>query len=406
MNRLEVYVARQPIFDREMNLYGYELLYRKSENNFFEGIDDDRATAAVLANSVLVMNFNHLIDRTRGFINFPQNFLTHELPRLLPPQKVVVEILETVAVTKEVIAACKMLKSYGYTLALDDFTLHPDYFTSGLIDLVDIIKIEYPRISLSDQQALIQRYQSRILFLAEKIESAEDYEQARTMGYKLFQGYFFSKPMILNRTDIPTLNESILKSLRELKRKEPDFYKMSKWLAGDVGLSYKIIRLSNLAGYGSILPIRSIRQALARIGISDLRQWMNVMLLQDLKSAENNELIKMSTIRGKMLAQLAHECGQEKREPVFLITGLFSSLDDLLNDSMAHIVQKLSLTDEVSRALLGEKNDLRMHLDALLSFERADWPSLGRYLNESEIPFERYMQIYLNALNWQQTLSF
>ncbi|MFT8363647.1 MAG: EAL domain-containing protein [Sporolactobacillus sp.] len=404
MNGLDVYVARQPIFDREMKLYGYELLYRKSQNNYFEDIDDDRATAAVLANSVLVMNFTNLIDNTRGFINFPQNFLTHELPRLLQPQQVVVEILESVTITEEVVASCRLLKAYGYTLALDDFVPRPDYFSSGLIDLVDIIKIEYPRMDLSEQVTLLTQYQSRIRFLAEKIETADDYEKAREMGYSLFQGYFFSKPVVLNRSDIPSLNESLLHSLQELKCKEPDYRKMSRWMEGDVGLTYKIVRLANRTGYGSLLPIHSIHQALVRIGATDLRQWLNVMLLRELKSSENNELIKMSTIRGKMMALIARQSGQPEREPIFLMTGLFSSLDDLLNEPMEQIVKKLSLADEASHALLGEENDLRTHLDALLSFERADWQLLSTYLNETGIPIERYMHNYLLSLRWQQTL--
>ncbi|MFT8318770.1 MAG: HDOD domain-containing protein [Sporolactobacillus sp.] len=402
---MEVYVARQPIFDKSMNLYGYELLYRKSSNNFFEETDDDQATAAVLANSTLVMNFYELIDRTRGFINFPQNFLTHELPRLLPPQKVVIEILERVDATAEVVDACKMLKAYGYTLALDDFNFNPKTRTSGLIDLVDIIKVEFPLIDLSQQQELIQQYHSQITFLAEKIETAAQFDQATDLGYQLFQGYFFARPEVLNQADIPSLNQTILRILKELKKKEPDFYKISKLLEGDVGLSYKILRMANMIGYGSLLPIRSIRQALARIGLADLRQWMNLMLLQNLKSSENNELIKMSTIRGKMLSLVARECGEAERESTFLLTGLFSSLDNLLDEPMERVVKKLSLSSDVAGALLGQPNDLRVHLNAILSFEQADWPTLSEYLNKTSIPLKSYMKNYLYALRWQQSLS-
>ncbi|MFT8872812.1 MAG: EAL domain-containing protein [Sporolactobacillus sp.] len=403
---MEVYVARQPIFDREMNLYGYELLYRRSSKNYFEGIDDDQATATVLANSVLVMNFDDLIDRKLGFINFPQNFLVHELPRLLPPRRVIVEILESVRPTEKVIAACKLLKSYGYTLALDDF--NPSGASLDLIDYIDIIKLEFPFVDRDVQRELINRYRSRIRFLAEKVETADEFAEAAAMGYELFQGYFFSKPTILNRSDIPSLNQTILAVSGELKMKEPSFRKIARMLSRDVGLSYKIVRLSNLTVYGSLLPIRSIHQALVRIGSTDLRQWMHVILLQDLRDSENNELIKMSTIRGKMMALIAESCGNKDEDTLssFLMTGLFSSLDNLLNQPMTDAIDQLALSPEVADALLGSRNVLRLHLEAILAFERADWDTLGLYLNDVGIPFDRYMRIYMSALHWQQSLVF
>ena len=184
----DIYVARQPVFDRRMKLYGYELLYRRSANNFFEGEDDNQATAALFTDSFF-MGYEELIDDTRGFINFSQKLLLDGIPLLLPKSKVVVEILERVEITDEVIAACKELKQQGYTLALDDFVFSDNY--APLMKFVDIIKVEFPSVPLKVQSFILNKYLPKITFLSEKVETVEEYHQASSMGYSLFQGYFF-----------------------------------------------------------------------------------------------------------------------------------------------------------------------------------------------------------------------
>ncbi|MFT8392315.1 MAG: diguanylate phosphodiesterase, partial [Sporolactobacillus sp.] len=134
---MDIYVARQPIYDASGEVRAYELLYRKNKHNAFEGIDDRQATASLIASSMLVMNFNELVDGKRGFINFSEEFLTDEIPKLFRPDKVVIEILERVHLTERVVNACQKLKASGYTLALDDFTFDSQIFTSGILKYID-----------------------------------------------------------------------------------------------------------------------------------------------------------------------------------------------------------------------------------------------------------------------------
>lgn len=404
MMPVDVYVARQPIYDRQLKVCAYELLYRKSENNRFEGVDDNEATASLLASSVLVMNFNDLIDGKKGFINFSEEFLTDEIAHLVPPQKIVIEILERVHLTNKVLAACRKLKASGYTLALDDFIFDRQTLESGIFDIIDIVKVEFTKTSLRDQLLLIKKYRGKITFLAEKIETKDQLALAQRMGYELFQGFLFSRPTLVNAQDVPILDQNVLQINHELEKADPNFFALAKMVQGDLGLSYKLMRLANTVSYGSKIPIHSIHQALTRIGINHLAKWMNLIMIQNLGNVSNNELIKNAMIRAKMMEQIAWEMNLSKKSNDFFITGLFSSLDNLMNQPMEEVVKPLPLSTDIKAALLGKNNVIRQHLDAVHAFETADWDQFNRYMNRLGIPRNRYMNTYLTALKWQQAL--
>lgn len=403
---MDVYVARQPIFDRNRQLYGYELLYRKSQNNFYEGTDDEISTASLLFNSFLVIDFNDLIDNTRGFINFSQDFLTQDIPSLLPKEKVVVEVLERVEATPEVIQACRALKEKGYVLALDDFILEENGGgCAPLIEFADIIKIEFPLTDIEEQKRFLHKYKKKITFLAERIETIEEYDQAVKMGYSLFQGYFFSKPIMINGVDISSLNTNLLFIINELKNEDPDIAEIASIIQRDVGLSFKLVKMSNSVHYGAVYPIKSIKQALARLGTIKLRQWSHLMLLHDMRTPENYELVKTCVIRGRMLSLIANELGQDDRESDYFITGLFSSLDAILNDNMENILKSLPIDEEIKQALRGEKSQLRSALDSVLSFEKGRWDETDSFIGSNHLTEGKYTEMYFDALKWQNSNS-
>jgi len=206
---MDVYVARQPIFDRNMNVFGYELLYRGSINNFFEGTDDNKATAELINNAFLTMNIDELIDETKAFINFPQKLLIEEIPLLLSSDSVVVEVLENVEINENVIEACKKLREKGYIITLGDFVISKESFLP-LMEIAHIVKIEFSAVNYIKQRQLIKQYQNRIKFLADKVETREEYQLAMDMGYDYFQGYFFSKPVIIKGKEIESLNINLI----------------------------------------------------------------------------------------------------------------------------------------------------------------------------------------------------
>ena len=395
---MEVYVGRQPIFDRHSNVFGYELLYRRSMNNFYEGVDGNQATRDLIYNAFFAMQIDDLTEGKVGFINFTDAMVRDLVPEILPKEQLVIEILENSIVDQDLIQACKRLKEKGYILALDDFVLNPSF--EPLLELVDIIKIEFPNVSLETQRNLIKKHKHKIRFLAERLETREEYNMALQMGYDYFQGFFFSKPVIYKQNDIGVLNTSILNIIHQLRTLDPDYNRIAQAVELDVGLSYKVIRLSNTISFGARYSIRSVRQALVRIGILELRRWFNVLLLKDLQQVENHELIKQSLVRAHLMENLAQYCEAKEQSLDYLLTGMFSSIDVLLSKPMEEVLMGMPLVDTVKAALLGEENDLKHVLDFVKRYEAMDINPETFDFPLGKIDLESFNAHYIEALRW------
>ena len=401
---MDVYVARQPIFDRNMNVFGYELLYRGRLYNFYEGSDENKSTAELISNSFLTMGINDLTDGTKAFINFPQQMLIEEIPFLLPADSVVVEVLENVEVNDSLIQACRKLRDNGYIIALDDFAINDSYLP--LLEIAHMVKIEFSAVNYAEQRQLIKQYKDRIIFLAEKVESREEYKRALDMGYDLFQGYFFSKPVIIQGKEIDSLNLNLVKIMGELNKGEPEYEQIEEIIRNDIGLTYKLLKLANSAFFGSRNEIFSIRQALVQLGILELRKWIYVMMLKDIQIIENKELIKTCFIRAKLMELLATEIGNYNRRLEYFITGMFSSIDVLLNKDMNLIVNEIVLTNDVKDALLGVDNEIKNVLDLVINYEKLKWEVLKNNKIAHRITRDKFMNLYIRALMWARKLGY
>lgn len=401
---MDIFIARQPIFDRHLKVYGYELLYRRDNQNCFCGLDDDQATTELIYNSFLVMGLNDLTDGKRAFINFSKELIGSEVPYLLPSESIVVEVLERNKATQATKDACKKLKAMGYKIALDDFVVDEHNFP--LIELADIIKVEYPAVSPDVQAHLIKKYSPKIKFLAEKIETREDYNLAVKMGYDYFQGYFFSKPTMIGSREIESLNANIFRVMEELNHPEPDFKAIAEIIQCDLGLSYKLLKLVNSVYYGAKYKINTIPHALVYLGTKELHQWFSLMLLKDIQDVENAEMIKLSLIRGKLMELLAFQLhsGLDKTECFF--TGMFSFIDVLLNQPMSQVLNGLPIADNVKQALLGNDNAYRKLLDCVIASESPNWNYTENQYPISEIGIKKYMDLYIDALKWAKDLNY
>jgi len=403
---MDIYVARQPVFSKQMSLYGYELLYRKSSNNYYEGDDQDAATADLVHNAFLVMGLHKLTDGTKAFINFTQDWLENEVPRILPKDQIVIEILEDVCANDAVIAACSKLKADGYTLALDDFIFNrSDQDYTPLIELADIIKIEFSSADKKAQRNLLSDYHNKKIFLAEKVETREEYREAAEMGYELFQGYFFSKPVMIRSKEIGTLNIHLIHIMEELQKKDPNFSFISDTIQKDMGLSFKLLKMANSVYFGGRQTIDDLKQAVVRLGVREMKRWVSIMLLREFENPENSELIKVCLLRGRVLALTALELHQAVSETDFFLTGLLSSIDVIVNENMATILQSLAISDEVKNALLGEDGRLKECLDCVLLYERSEFDDARTKLADIGLTLERFMDLYLDALSWLKTTN-
>ncbi|MDD4565127.1 MAG: HDOD domain-containing protein [Eubacteriales bacterium] len=400
---MDIYVGRQPIFDRNMNVFAYELLYRRSMNNFFEGSDDNKATAELINNYFLSMHSHELTSGTKAFINFSQDMLLMEIPLLLPVDTTVVEVLERVEINDNVIAACRKLRDNGYLIALDDFVFHESYLP--LMEIAHIIKIEFSAVDHETQRKLISDYKNRIKFLAEKVETREEYLLALDMGYDYFQGYFFSKPIIAKGKEIGSLNHILIRIMNEINKKDPDYQKISQIIETDMGLSYKLLKLANSVFFGTRTQILSIKQALMQLGIIVIKKWIYLMMLKDIQILENEELIRNCFIRAKFMELLAVETGKKDRQSEYFMTGMFSSIDALLNKDMNEIVEELCLADDVKEALLGENNEIKRILDIVIDYELLKFNALDNN-KDCFLTRENLSVIYIDALKWVMKLDY
>lgn len=403
---MDIYIARQPIFNKDMSIFGYELLHRRNSNNRYEDQDHSGATAELVRNSFLVLDFDNLTDGTRGFINFTQDLLEAEIPQILPKEKVVVEILEVVEATDLIIEVCTRLKREGYILALDDLIFdRKDCDYTPLLELADIVKVEFPSTDRQKQRELMNKYKNKITFLAEKVETREEFREAAAMGYSLFQGYFFSKPMLMKSKEIASLNIHLIEILKELQKIEPNFSRIAETIEKDLGLTYKLLKMANSIYYGAKCEITSLQLAVVRLGIQEMKRWISILLIKDFENDENNELIKVCLLRGKLLSMMAHELGHKSLESDLFFTGVFSSIDIIMDQDMETIICDLALSEDVKKTLLGGDGLLRDCLDTVLLYEKMEFEESLEKLAKMGIDLGRFTELYIEALAWQRTIG-
>jgi len=401
---MKVFLARQAIFDRSNNVIAYELLFRNGYENVYNCVDGNKATLNVIANSFYELNFKRVTDNKRAFINFTEELIHDEIATILPFKDVVIEILEDVEPTDEIISACKRLKEQGFTLALDDFVFDKKY--NKLVELIDIIKVDFLITKGYDRKKIFNllKINNKIKFLAEKVESIEEYNEAMYFGYTYFQGYYFSKPIILSEQSVHNNENIALKILKLVNNKDFNFRDLESLILKDVGLSYKLTKLIKSSAYGARNKVNSIQYAIAFLGEKEIVKWLYVVILNDLKGNKPNELIKVSLQRAKFCELICNNSICKEKTFLAYITGLFSVMDAILNCSMESIVNDIYLHDEVKDGLIGVENTLNLILKVVVSYEKGEWENAILYAKMIEVDNNEISHIYLEALKWADNI--
>jgi c-di-GMP-related signal transduction protein len=370
---MDIFIGRQPILDRDENVVAYELLYRNSTANRYEGLDHDSATVDVMVNSFAGIGIKEVGDRKKCFINFTENLLLNRVPTYISPEYIVVEILETVNLTQEILNVCKELKSKGYIIALDDVAFKRNL--SPLLPYIDIIKIDYLAMSREDVKEMVETYKNKVTFLAEKIESREDYEEAKAMGFEYFQGYFFSKPIILQGKDIDPIPTNYLQLLDKLSSSDPDIDEISNIIQQDLSLSYKLLKVMNSGTFFFKSKVTSIKQAVVLLGLFEIKKLLMILMMSSMKKADNQtELLKMSLTRASFFERTSRIFGLNKNQ--LYMFGMFSLIDTILNKNMKDIIEDLPITNELAGALIGNNEKYNLALSAVKCIEHGEWDEL------------------------------
>jgi len=398
-------VARQPIFDIKEKVWAYELLFRKSGHaSTAEVAEDDLATASVIADG-FALAFNGMDKNRKAFINFPQRLLLDETVYALPKEICVVEVLETITPTPEMIAALKNIKGHGYTLALDDYVGQPGY--EEVIRLADIVKVDVLGMEperLSAVSLDLRKYGCRLL--AEKVEDRATYDLTRRLGFTLFQGFFFSRPETMTGSKVPTPVIAKMRLLRALSGDDYDLRELTRIISSDPSVSYRLLNFINSAAFSLRANIKSIGQALTLLGRLQIKQWFLAVIISDFdSSAKVQEAAYTSLQRARYLEGM----GKLHRSPAFradtlFMLGLFSKLDVLLAQPMDKLLQNIPLDKEVEAALLSKPSPYWSWLSLVEDIEIGNWEDVFRFLDSRNLDQQASATIYSDALEWTQTL--
>ncbi len=395
---MDVFVARQPILDRQLKTFGYELLFRNSLDNLFPEIDGDTASSTVLSNSFLCMGIEKLTGGKKAFINFTRNLLLKQVPCLFSPKILLSELLETLEPDEELIAAIAQMSKKGCHFALDDFIFHEKY--EPLMRFAEIIKIDIQQTPLSEAKQLMDRLTGRpIKFLAEKVENKEEYTEALEIGFSYFQGYFFSKPEIIKRRGIAPFKIRLLQIIGELNRADTDVDRIENLIKSDVSLSYRLLQYMNSAFFNLPNKVTSLKSAIVFLGLTEIRKIVTLMVTAKLAESKPSELIRASVIRARLCELAGQEGGYQGDISELFLLGLFSLMDAVLETEMEKIVDQLPLSDELKRALVKKEGELAKYLDLACCCEKGRWDDMP-----DDIPANLTIDKYMEAVGWADAL--
>jgi len=402
---MDSYVARQPIFNRRKQIYGYELLFRNANAVYDASVDGDEATSTVLGNSYFSIGMETLTSGKKSFINFTQNLLLKKVPLFLPKQETVVEILENVQPTPELVAACREMAEKGYIIALDDFVYIPEL--QPLIDIAQIIKFDFRLTPIDQIQAYLERIQRRegLHLLAEKVETPEEFKRAKELGFEYFQGYFFCKPEVIKGKEISGSQFVLLQIMAEVNKKDFKIADLERLIAPDVSLSYKLLKYINSAFFARAQSIASIQQALVYMGEAEIRRFVSLVAMSGLAKGKPDELVRAACIRGKF-CELLGELNPQVAAPSELFTlGMFSLIDAIIDQPMEKIMGELPLEEKIKCALVQRKGELMGYLGLVEFYEKGQWHLVSRVAAALNLPESKLPEFYRQACQWANTFT-
>jgi EAL and modified HD-GYP domain-containing signal transduction protein len=387
----DIFLGRQPVFNRERVVVGYELLFRHSDKADVAQITDgDAATAQVIEGAFMDIGLKQLAGRYPVFINLTRHYLLNPPP--LPPKQVVFEILEDIELGDDIVEALDKLGDAGYRLALDDYEY--DQAHHELLNKVHIVKLDVLALSdqrLEQQVRELRRY--KVKLLAEKIEDESSYRRCRELGFDFFQGFYFSRPRIIRGRRLRANQITVVQLLRLVHKPDTKISDLEHLINQDVTLGYKLLRMMNSAYYNLDHKIDSVRHALVYIGSDAIRSWVSMLALTTLDDNDQG-LMGISLVRARM-CELLTPLNRQSEKDSFFTTGLFSVLDQFLQIPIDEIVRDLPLSEEVKSALLDNSGLIGEALRCSISFEQ-----LGGGRGFQDMTREETAGHYLEAVEW------
>jgi c-di-GMP-related signal transduction protein len=401
------FLGRQPILDSQQEIVGYELLFRATERNVSEYESQNQASMSVIASALAGFGFQEVLGDKFGFINVTQEVLLSDMVEVLPHEQTILELLETVSLTGVVQERCRELKTKGFRIALDDHVYAPEH--GDLYRFVDIVKIdilETPQEMLPEIVTALHRFPVKLL--AERVETVGQFQDCLELGFDLFQGYFFARPVVLNRKGLEPSHLTMLRLLTFLQD-EAELDKIQEVFRTAPELSYNLLKLVNSVHIGLREKIKNLRHAIMILGIDKLRRWVQLAVFAGSDSRGiNNPLLEMAAVRGRLMEYLVMEHytlprGSDQVEAAFM-TGILSLMDTLFDTSLEEIIRELYLSDEVAAALLNREGELGNLLALAETLEQANFGEVQELVEKTDIPLSLLLAAQLDAFNWRASM--
>ncbi|MGA7801649.1 MAG: HDOD domain-containing protein [Gammaproteobacteria bacterium] len=394
----DIFIGRQPIYDGALTVQGYELLFRSGPDNHAVVANGDQATSQVILNAFVDIGLDQLVGTAPAFINLTRNFLVRSEPLPLPPDRVVLEVLEDIQVDDTVLAAVRRLANQGYTIALDDFVFREEL--RPLLELAEIVKIDIRSLNRSEVEEHVREIRRYPLtLLAEKVETYDDLAFCRELGFQRFQGYFFSRPKVITGQRIPANRLATLQLLAKLQQPDTQVAELEKLIRQDLTLSFRLLRYINSAFFALPRKIESIHQAVVYLGTNAIKTWVALLALSGIDD-KPHELMVLAMVRAKMCELLAQEISAPRHEAFFTV-GLFSALDAILDLPMEKVVASLPLADDIAAALLHREGLLGSALECAVAYEQARWDQVSF----GGAATGQITEAYVEALAWADQVS-
>ncbi|MCC5796714.1 MAG: HDOD domain-containing protein [Methylophaga sp.] len=391
----KVIIGRQAIFDRDMNVFAYELLFRSdSSANVanFTAEQADMATSRVINHAFMEIGIERVLGEHIGFINLTRTFLLSDDPLPFTQEKIVLEVLEDIELDDSLLSAVQNLVKQGYTLALDDFVLNEHL--KPLVQLAKIIKVDVLNVSEAELRAHVNELKLfPVRLLAEKIETRDMFTLCKELGFELFQGYYFSRPNIIEDKPVPGGHKKLFQIIEKLQDQDVEFREVEALIIQDVTLSYKLLRLLNSAAMGLRRKVESIQQALVILGLGAIRTWTTLIAMNAIESVPP-ELMMNALIRAKMCEKLASEYGFP--EQTGFLTGMLSNLDVMMGISMENLMTSLPLSGEIKLALTQGGGPLGSLLKAVALYEQGEWDKI----QDTHLSLTQMSDAYVEATDW------
>ena len=398
-----VFFARQPILDVNNNTYGYELLYRNQPGvNQYTGDNGDISTADVINNAFFLDNITSVLDGKKAFVNFTGNLIERGVPKMISSDILVVELLESVVATPEIIKRCLELKKIGYILALDDYEFNDS--TKSLFELADIVKLDFRSSREAIERTASKCIELNKTMLAEKVETQLEVEYAKRLGCSYMQGYFFAKPLLMTHKANTPMAKTFLHILGLVYSPDPDYEEIAAVISTDVVLTIRLLRLINLMYGNSGNKISTIHQALVMLGFEKLKEWIYLVGLQRLQKDTPDELIRLALFRAKFCESVSKVVpGAYIHRKEMYLMGLMSIVAGTTDEkSINSVMKELPVTDEIKNGLIGADGLYGDVFRLVINYENADWNKVEEFVKKYDVDAQQLANEYVKCIRFMQ----